>query len=622
MIGVKLEKVIQTLQPLLNQLFQLLLYMVMLVVIVKTILAITSYIISPRRQLITIAPTTRGVRYLTETEAKYEILSLKELGRPVIVALELLRDVALKHNDPLSLSDIKNILKAIYMYFHDLPMEIKPPTIMLLGPPGIGKSVAVRDVARELAEQLGYAFVEYTEEEAERILTGEFEKVHGKKPFVFVDFRLTEVEPADLLGIPQVPEGKEYYVYRPPKWALVLQKYPGVLFLDELTNVQRPDVLALSYKVTLDRKVGFVEFHPKVLIVAAGNPPEWSILARAFPFPLTSRMLIFEVSLPLEVDKLSREIDSWKDWMNERYDDKWAKEVYTFLKSYPMKFYPFLQRPEAVPRATLKPYACPREWTMFALTVKPHLDKLKEIDRKIFEAEKKKDVELVKKFEEERKKIIETIREIGRASILDVIELFLAGISYKMVPPEEVLKDPKLLLKVDPRALWYEFHLLADLCELYYKAGKIYEFAEKYAKLIDYYKKRYKELQEKVIEGVKISSLKERYEQLREQLESLKALLEYEPRRKEEILKQISSIQAELEKIEREYKEVINEFSIAASIQIYDKLLTSILPEEVAKEFMEALKKVRAGIEVLVSRVEDLHATLTSVAKDLEELLK
>ena len=83
-----------------------------------------------------------------------------------------------------------------------------------------------------------------------------------------------ECEPSDLLGIPKEVNGA--VSFRPLLWARCLSKCAGLLLLDELTNVSRPDVISASYKLIFDRRAGFVKFHEDVFIIACGNRPEYS----------------------------------------------------------------------------------------------------------------------------------------------------------------------------------------------------------------------------------------------------------------------------------------------------------------------------------------------------------
>ena len=236
----------------------------------------------------------------------------------------------------ISLSDLKIILQKIP------PMQ----SILLLGPPGIGKSQSVLAYAKEEAERLGLKFAVYDETLTEDDL---------KSTYLYVDFRLTEVEPSDLLGLPQKLNG--YMTYVPLKWAHMLTKAgAGLLFLDELTNVQRSDVIAAAYKIVLDRRVGFINLPATVRVIAAGNRPEHSSIAQELPAPLLNRFLTVNIMPP--------SVQDWVAYMTATYKDAWDTRVAGYLYAFKEDLY----RPpqEAM---TLEPYPTHRSWTMLSLAL-------------------------------------------------------------------------------------------------------------------------------------------------------------------------------------------------------------------------------------------------------------
>ncbi len=226
-------------------------------------------------------------------------------------------------------------------------------SVLLLGPPGIGKSVLVKEAAAEIAGASGRILVEYKRQRLDGI---RLEEVYNQpdKYFVFVDLRLTETEPVDLMGRPITISvaGRKQLVYHPPQWAVLLNEVPGILFLDELTNVQRPDVLAAAYKLIQDKAAGFTAFHPDVQVVAAGNSPEESSLANLLPAPLLNRVYRIVVELP--------RIHQWIRWMsaNSRNCDE---KIFAYLLRFPDDFC-------RVPREgeTLEGYPTPRSYTFLA----------------------------------------------------------------------------------------------------------------------------------------------------------------------------------------------------------------------------------------------------------------
>lgn len=139
-------------------------------------------------------------------------------------------------------------------------------TVLVLGPPGIGKSTTFEEVGRRIAKSMSKEFVDYSDDKADQILT------EPSKYFVFVDFRLTECEPSDLMGIPFRVDGSVKYA--PLLWAKCLSLCSGMLVLDEVTNIQRLDVVTAAYKLVFDKKSGFTRFNDDVFVVCAGNRPE------------------------------------------------------------------------------------------------------------------------------------------------------------------------------------------------------------------------------------------------------------------------------------------------------------------------------------------------------------
>jgi hypothetical protein len=236
------------------------------------------------------------------------------------------------------------------------------PTLCLLGGAGIGKSLNILEAGKEIATKLKKEFVIYSDDIAEQLLA------EPEKYFVFTDFRLTECEPSDLAGIPRDVPSINATKLSPMLWARVLSRCAGILLLDELTNVQRDDVISEAYKLVFDRKAGFVEFHDDVMIIACGNTPENSSVARLLPTPLINRLLVIKVDTPT--------VDEWKAFMDDHYGEEWDNRVYFFLKRFENDHYLYKPPKNA---ETLDPYPTPRAWTRCALYLKKGFDDIETI---------------------------------------------------------------------------------------------------------------------------------------------------------------------------------------------------------------------------------------------------
>lgn len=122
-----------------------------------------------------------------------------------------------------------------------LPIRI---TRYLMGAAGLGKSSVVKEIAKD-------------------------------RGYYVVDLRLSELEPADLVGMPQVikrEDGRYETIYAAPTWWYDLENNDGkcILFLDELDRASE-NMQPLAMQLTLDRRAGGRTLPKNVIIYAAGN---------------------------------------------------------------------------------------------------------------------------------------------------------------------------------------------------------------------------------------------------------------------------------------------------------------------------------------------------------------
>ena len=154
------------------------------------------------------------------------------------------------------------------------------PSVMLWGPPGVGKSQAVRQIAKE---------IEGT----------------GKRVNV-TDVRLLLFNPIDLRGIPTANADKTLAVWLKPQIFQMDESdnVINILFLDEISAAPQ-SVQAAAYQITLDRVVGEHKLPENCIVIAAGNRTTDKSVAFKMPKALSNRLLHIEVESSFL---------SWKKW--------------------------------------------------------------------------------------------------------------------------------------------------------------------------------------------------------------------------------------------------------------------------------------------------------------------
>jgi len=184
--------------------------------------------------------------------------------------------------------------------------------VMIWGPPGVGKSQLVDQVAQT-----------------------------HQRPMI--DIRLSQMEPSDLRGIPFRDGDKVEWAI--PSMLPNTEKHgpEGILFLDEITSAP-PSVSAAAYQLILDRKLGDYQIPDGWAIFAAGNRQGDRGVTYSMPAPLANRFSHYEFDINLD------------DWVSWAYKNQIDERIIAFLRFRPELLFDFdpAHNPVAFPT--------PRSW--------------------------------------------------------------------------------------------------------------------------------------------------------------------------------------------------------------------------------------------------------------------
>ena len=181
--------------------------------------------------------------------------------------------------------NVDKMVDLLSQSYISLIRERKPfdrfPSVMLWGPPGVGKSQGVREIARRI------------EQETDR-------------KTVVTDVWLLLFNPVDLRGIPTANAEKTLAVWLKPQIFQMDESanVVNVLFLDEISSAP-PSVQSAAYQITLDRMVGEHRLPKNCIVIAAGNRVTDKSVAYHMPKALANRLCHFEIK---------GDPDSWHDW--------------------------------------------------------------------------------------------------------------------------------------------------------------------------------------------------------------------------------------------------------------------------------------------------------------------
>ncbi len=215
-------------------------------------------------------------------------------------------DIKLTNIPAMSAGEVVGQLSSVYSTVINKGLPIKSvPSVMMWGPPGVGKSQAVRQLAAEIGKSTG-------------------------KSVNVTDVRLLLFNPIDLRGIPTSNADKTLAVWLRPQIFQMDDSADvvNILFLDEISAAPQ-SVQAAAYQITLDRVVGEHRLPDNCIVIAAGNRLTDKSVAFKMPKALANRLLHIEVEGNFE---------AWKKWAIQHGVNQKVIGFLSFRQDYLMGF--------------------------------------------------------------------------------------------------------------------------------------------------------------------------------------------------------------------------------------------------------------------------------------------
>jgi len=327
-------------------------------------------------------------------------------------------------------SELKEIIKIAYK---------TKLSLFVHGTMGIGKSTVIKETAKELAKEMKREYAEWNKVRDKEKL---FE--HPEKYFVVADFRLSQIDPSDIKGIPMPSNGS--VVWKIPKvfeW-FTLENSAGIIFFDEI-NLSPNTIQSSVYQIIYDKEIGEKPLSDKVIIVSAGNRAEDRANIYELPAPLSNRFIHVELKIP--------SIEEWTEWALRNGIDN---RIIAFLNFRQALLYKFDRN--------IKDHAfcTPRTWEFASKLIK-------DIDSKNLD-------------------LIETLvaSSVGEATAIEFVSFLKLKESVDI---DEIIKNPEKIREIDKIDMKYA--VISELVGRYEKNKKLLEKMIQIANNLDPIEVRY-----------------------------------------------------------------------------------------------------------------------------------
>ena len=164
-------------------------------------------------------------------------------------------------------------------------------SVLLLGPPGVGKSSLAVELSRVMKLKL-------------------------------IDIRLAQKDPAELGGVYFPNRDTQTLELFPPEWVKRACAEPCLVFLDEFNAAVTKLHQAAAYQIVLERRIGNFQFHPDTVVLAAGNREEDNAIVTPLSSALCNRFAHFE---------MRPDTEAWLEWAAAHGIDE---NIMAFVRTY------------------------------------------------------------------------------------------------------------------------------------------------------------------------------------------------------------------------------------------------------------------------------------------------
>ena len=226
-----------------------------------------------------------------------------------------------------------------------VPLRQQRP-ILMIGPPGIGKTAIMEQIAGECGAGLvAYTMTHHTRQSAMG-LPKIVERTFGDTQVSVTEYTMSEIIASIYMCMERT--GKKR----------------GILFLDEINCVSET-LAPVMLQLLQDKTFGIQQLPPDWLIVAAGNPPEYNKSVREFDVVTMDRVKKIQVE---------PDFDAWREYA---YTAGVHPAVISYLNTRPANFYKMESTVDG------KNFATPRGWEDLSRLIQVYEKLDKTVDREV-----------------------------------------------------------------------------------------------------------------------------------------------------------------------------------------------------------------------------------------------